>query len=185
MKPFKAHIDEFQLVARLKEQDKSALAYLYDHYSAALYGTILRMVKQRGIAEEILQDTFLKIWNNIDRYSASRGRLFTWMFNVARNLAIDKLRSREIRQTLKTVAVADHQDYIDNKNHHQQQTDSIGIDRLLKKLQPEQFLIINLLYFHGFTQAQVATEYQIPLGTVKTRHRTAMINLRRLLAGEL
>lgn len=185
MKSSRSNIDESQLVASLKEQDRHAFRYLYDHYSDALYGVVLRIVKKETIAEEVLQDTFIKIWHCIGQYSACRGRLFTWMFKLARNLALDKLRSKEIQQALKTDDVADKLLYIEHKEYHQQLTDAIGIDRLLRKLQPEQYLIINLLYLNGYTHAQVAKEYQIPLGTVKTRHRMALTYLRKLLVKEV
>lgn len=185
MKASKPIINEPQLIVKLRERDKHAFAYLYDHYSGALYGVVFRIVRKETVAEEVLQDVFLKIWNSIDQYSINRGRLFTWMFNLARNLAIDKLRSKEIQRDLKTDAVADHLHYIDNKNHDQQQIDAIGIDQLLNKLQPEQSLIINLLYLNGYSHAQVSKKYEIPLGTVKTRHRLAIIHLRELLASEL
>lgn len=184
MKASIPYIDEHFLVVRLKEQDKNALSFLYDHYSAALYGVVLRIVKKETIAEEVLQDAFIKIWKNIGQYSASRGRLFTWMFKLARNMAIDRLRSKEMQRALKTDAVADHLLYIDKNVYDQQQIDSIGLDRLFSGLPVEQSLIMSLLYLKGYTHAQVAKEYQIPLGTVKTRHRMAMVHLRKLLIKE-
>lgn len=179
-----SNIDELQLVTRLKQHDRYALAYLIEHYSDALYGAILRIVNKETIAEEVLQDTFLKIWNSIDQYSTTRGRLYTWMFRLACNLAIDKLRSKEIQRELKTDAVADHIHFIDNKNYEQQQTDCIGVEKLLSSLPSEQSHIITLLYLEGYTHAQIAEKYQIPLGTIKTRHRLAMIHLRQLLVKE-
>lgn len=177
----KPHIEEPELVARLNAQDRDALAYLYDNYSAALYGVVLRIVKQEAIAEEVLQDVFMKVWNSIGQYDAGKGRLFTWMFNVARNLSIDKLRSKEIKRDLKTDAVSDNVHQIDHRQNEQQKTDIIGIEKLLTHLTAEQQLVINLLYLQGYTQSEVAAEYGIPLGTVKTRHRLAMIHLRKLV----
>ncbi|MBW3545238.1 MAG: sigma-70 family RNA polymerase sigma factor [Bacteroidetes bacterium] len=165
----------------MQVQDREALAYLYDNYSAALYGVVLRILKQEGIAEEVLQDTFMKIWKSIGQYDATKGRLFTWMYNIARNLAIDKLRSKEIKRDLKTDAVSDNVHSIDRRQNDQQQTDTIGIEKLLTHLTAEQQLVINLLYLQGYTQSEVAEEYAIPLGTVKTRHRLAMIHLRKLV----
>lgn len=175
------HIDEDQLVARLKAQDRDALEYLYDHYAAALYGVVQRIVKTEEIAEEVMQDSFLKIWDNIGQYDAGKGRLFTWMFKLTRNLAIDKLRSKEIKKELKTDAVSDNVHSIENRNSNQQQTDTIGLIKLLNHLQAEQQLIIKLLYLEGYTQSEVAKEYGIPLGTVKSRHRLAMIHLRKIV----
>lgn len=181
----KTNIDESKLVISLKDQDKNALAYLYDQYSAALYGVIFRIVKRETLAEEVLQETFVKIWNSIDQYSAKEGRLFTWMFRLARNLAIDKSRSKGLKRELKTDAVADHMRYCDHKDNQQQQTNTVALERLLSKLQPEQALIINLLYLKGYTHAEVVQEFEIPLETVKAWHRWAMINLRELLVKEV
>ncbi len=142
---------------------------------------VLRIVKKEDIAEEVLQDVFMKIWNSIGQYDASKGRLFTWMFNVARNLSIDKLRSKEIKRDLKTDAVSDNVHSIDRRHHDLQKVDTIGIEKLLDTLQKEQQLVIKLLYLQGYTQSEVAEEYGIPLGTVKTRHRLAMIQLRKLV----
>lgn len=146
---------------------------------------VFRIVKKEEVAQELLHDVFMKVWTNIGQYTVSRGRLFTWMFNLARNLSIDKLRSKEMQQELKTEAVDDHIQNVECKNYDLQQTDIIGIDKLLSKLQPEQSQIINLLYLNGYTHVQVANEYQIPLGTVKTRHRMALIRLRQLLVKEI
>lgn len=165
----------------MQAQEKDALEYLYDHYAPALYGVVLRIVKMEGIAEEVMQDAFLKIWNNIGQYDNSKGRLFTWMFNLTRNLAIDKLRSKEIKRELKTDAVSDYVHSIENRNPDKQQIDTIGVEKLLNHLQAEQQLIIKLLYLEGYTQSEVAKEYDIPLGTVKSRHRLAMIHLRKLV----
>jgi RNA polymerase sigma-70 factor (ECF subfamily) len=142
---------------------------------------VLRIVKKEDIAEEVLQDTFMKVWSSISKYDGTKGRLFTWMFNVARNLSIDKLRSKEIKRDLKTDAVSDNVHSIERRHHDHQQVDTIGIDKLLDYLQKEQQLIIKLLYLQGYTQSEVAEEYGIPLGTVKTRHRLAMIHLRKLV----
>ena len=86
------HTSEEALVSALQQKDRSALEYLYDHYSSALLGVVVRIIKKEELAEEILQDVFLKIWDRIDSYDASKGKLFTWMLNIARNQAIDKTR---------------------------------------------------------------------------------------------
>ena len=87
---------------RLQAKDKSALEHLYDNYSGALYGVIFRVIKNEDIAEEVLQDVFLKIWDRFDQYDSAKGKLFTWMLNIARNQAIDKTRSKEISKDQKT-----------------------------------------------------------------------------------
>lgn len=174
-------ISEEQLIKQLISKDKEAFNYLYDHYCAALYGVIFRIIGEEKIAEEVLQDAFLKVWNKIESYDASKGRLFTWMLNLSRNLAIDKLRSKEIKKEGKTDFISENVYVIDRNKFSMQSTESIGVEELLNYLNKDQQLILNLLYFKGYTQVEVSEEYNIPLGTVKTRLRAALIHLRKVL----
>jgi len=173
---------EQELIAQLIAQDKLALEYLYDHYSQALYGVILRIVGSENIAQEVLQDVMLKVWNNISSYDPNKGRLFTWLLNLARNQAIDKLRSKEIQRQLKTDQLGNTV-YILNqmKSEYPIKEESIGIKELLEKLVPEQRTVVELAYFRGYTQSEISKEFNIPLGTVKTRLRYALIALRKIL----
>jgi RNA polymerase sigma factor (sigma-70 family) len=165
----------------LVQRDKSAFEYLYDHYSAALYSAVLRIVRAEDIAEEVLQDVFLKIWDKMSSYDATKGRLFTWMLNIARNHAIDRTRSREMSQGRKTDDVANLVSKIDRQESSETMTDSIGIKDILSRLSDEQRFVIEHLYLKGYTQSEVSEEFGIPLGTVKTRTRTGMQELRSLL----
>lgn len=159
-------------------KDKSSLSYLYDHYSGALYGVIHRILQHEDIAEEVLQDIFLKIWDRIDQYDASKGKLFTWMLNIARNQAIDKTRSKEISKEKKTKDIDTLVHTVDRQEYQEQQIDGIGVQEILKVLPEEQRFVVEHLYFKGYTQSELAEESGIPLGTVKTRLRTAMQQLR-------
>ena len=159
-------------------KDKSALSYLYDHYSGALHGVIHRILQHEDIAEEVLQDIFLKIWNRIDQYDASKGKLFTWMLNIARNQAIDKTRSKEISKEKKTKDIDTLVHTVDRQEYQEQQIDGIGVQEILKVLTEEQRFVVEHLYFKGYTQSELAEESGIPLGTVKTRLRAAMQQLR-------
>lgn len=165
-------------MARLKSGDQTAFEYLYDHYSSALYGVIFRILRNESIAEEVLQDAFLKIWDRIDQYDVSRGRLFTWMVNITRNLAIDKIRSKEISREKKTNDLEGLVHIIDKKESVEQKTDSIGVKDSLKDLPEEQQFVVEYLYFKGYTQSELAEDFNIPLGTIKTRLRAAMQRLR-------
>jgi RNA polymerase sigma factor (sigma-70 family) len=166
---------------RLKSQDKSALEYLYTHYSGALYGVIGRIIKKEEVAEEVLQDAFLKIWDKIESYDASKGRLFTWMLNISRNLAIDKIRSKEISKEGKTSGIENLVSRIDRQEFTEQAIESIGVKDILKGLPEEQKFVVEQLYFQGYSQSEVAEEFNIPLGTVKTRLRLAMNQLRSVM----
>jgi len=168
-------------VAGLKSKSQSALDYLYDRYSGALYGIISRIVRNEEVAEEVLQDVFLKIWHKIGNYDSSKGKLFTWMLNVARNHAIDKTRSKEISKGRETDDIDNLVNRIDNQEHDELQVDAIGLLEVLDKLPEEQRFVVNTLYLKGYTQSELAEEFGIPLGTVKTRLRLAMMSLREIL----
>jgi RNA polymerase sigma-70 factor (ECF subfamily) len=167
------------LAQQVKNKDKKAFEKLYDDYSAALYGGILRIVKNEAVAEEVAQDTFLKIWDKIDSYDESKGKLFTWMFKIARNLAIDKIRSKEIKQSNKSDELQDT--VYASGGFTSQREDDIGVKPLISALREEERMIIDLVYFQGYTHSEIADEKGIPIGTVKTRLRMALINLRKIL----
>lgn len=171
------HIDrEKLLIEGLLRRDKDALEELYDNYSAALLGAIMRIITNKDIAEEVLQDTFFKIWEKIDTYSTIKGRLYTWMYSIARNKALDKIRSKEYSQMSVTDTINDlGYQSIEIKDEDQGNYFS---DELLKFLKPEQSLIIKLMYFQGYTSEDVSKKYKIPLGTVKSRVRAALKRLR-------
>ncbi len=142
---------------------------------------VFRILKKEELAEEVLQDVFLKIWDRIESYDASKGRLFTWMVNIARNQAIDKTRSKEVSKGKKT----DDIDLLVNKIDHQEKqelfVEGIGLKEVLDKLPSEQIFVVKYLYFEGYTQSELAEEFNIPLGTIKTRVRMAMTSLRSIL----
>ena len=169
------------MVAGLRAKDSAALDYLYDHYAAALLGVVGRIIPNEDVAEEVLQDAFLKIWDKIDSYDASKGRLFTWMLNLTRNLAIDKTRSKEISKGKKTDDLSLLVNRIDNQEFVESQVEAIGLKELLARLPEEQRFVVEKIYLGGFTHAELAEEYNIPLGTVKTRLRSAMTELRAIL----
>jgi RNA polymerase sigma factor (sigma-70 family) len=175
------YIDEKNLVDRLKSKDKSALDYLYDHYSGALFGVVSRVIKKEEVAEEVLQDAFLKIWDKIHSYDPEKGRLFTWMLNLTRNLAIDKTRSREISKEGKTSGIDNLVNRIEKREFAEQGIDSIGVKDILNVLPEEQKFVVEHLYFKGYSQSELADEFSIPLGTVKTRLRLAMKQLRSIV----
>ncbi|MGJ3233683.1 RNA polymerase sigma factor [Marivirga sp.] len=177
----KVKISEEVLIKELKAQKSSAFEYLYDNYSGAIYGVIIRIVKSEEVAQELLHDVFMKAWKNINAYSAEKGRLYTWLVNISRNASIDKLRSKEIKNKGKTDSVSDNVHNIDNANSTEQSIDSIGLEKVLDKLSDELRFVIDQMYFKGYTQTEISEEFDIPLGTVKTRARTAMRTLRELL----
>ena len=168
-----------ELIELLRNKDQRALDVLYDNYSNALFTVILKVVNSREIAEDVLQEAFVKIWNSFESYNAEKGRLFTWMVNVTRNLAIDKVRSKDYRNHSKNQNIENNVFIIDNARNTSYNPDHLGVKALLKKLKPEQQSIIELVYFKGYTHAEVSEELNVPLGTVKTRIRMGIQHLRQ------
>lgn len=173
--------NEEELVGLLKNKDQQAFSYLYDNYAPAINGVISRMVESRELAEDILQETFVKIWNNFESYDAGKGRLFTWMINIARNLTIDTIRSKGFKKLAKISGDENSVSNFTSSKHPIENFDTIGIRNQLANLKPEQRIIIDLAYFNGFTQEEISKQMGVPLGTVKTRMRAAIIELRKIL----
>ena len=173
--------NEEELVLLLQSRDQQAFSYLYDNYSAALNGIIYRMVENRELSEDILQEAFVKIWNNFSSYDTGKGRLFTWMLNITRNLTIDTLRSKSYKKQGKISSDENSVSNLTDDARIAERFDAMGIRKKLVNLKPEQRVIIDLAYFSGYTQDEISKEMGIPLGTVKTRMRSAIIELRKML----
>lgn len=173
----KSTYEEHELVASLRKKDEEAFSYLYEHYSGALYGIIKQIVGDIELSNDVLQETFLNIWRRTDSYDESRGRLFTWLLNIARNAAIDKIRSRGFQQAQRQIPL----DGEVIQPSVRPEIDDYGLKKLIFKLKDEQRLLIDLSYFQGYTHEQIATALHIPLGTVKTRIRSALTQLRALM----
>ena len=172
---------EDELVLLLKAQDQNAFSYLYDNYAGALNGIIYRMVDNEQLREDILQEVFLKIWNNFQQYDNTKGRLFTWIANLTRNLTIDTLRSKGYKKQQKISTDENSVIGYQDKTSGVDKYDAIGLRKQIGYLKPDQRIIIDLAYFNGYTQDEISKAIGIPLGTVKTRMRTAIVELRRLL----
>jgi RNA polymerase sigma-70 factor (ECF subfamily) len=170
-------INREDLVDLIRQRSEKGFSILYDNYSAALFGVIGRIVTDTASAEDILQDTFIKIWKSIDQYDDCKGTFFTWMLNIARNTSIDFVRSKQYQKAKRT----SHGECL---NNHEigiispDNTDHIGVRNIVAKLDAQYSEVIDLLYFNGYTQEEVAQALNIPLGTVKTRARKAVQILR-------
>jgi RNA polymerase sigma factor (sigma-70 family) len=175
----KISLSEDELVLALRNREKIAIEALYDMYSASLYGVISRIIVDTATAEDVLQETFVKIWNSFTSYSTEKGRLFTWMVNVARNQAIDKLRSKDFKNQNKNQELENNVTFIDEQNSTVYNTELLGIKELVQTLKPDQKSILELVYFKGYTHVEAADELGIPLGTIKTRIRMAIQQLRK------
>jgi len=166
-------------VLSLRHREKIAVEALYDMYSASLFGVISRIINDTTIAEDVLQETFVKIWHSFSSYSTEKGRLFTWMVNIARNLAIDKTRSKDFKNQNKNQDIENNVTFIDEQRNTVYKPELMGVKNLVQTLKPEQRLIIELVYFKGYTHVEAAEELGIPLGTIKTRLRMAIQELRK------
>lgn len=175
----KISLSEEELVFALKNKESIAIQALYDMYSGSLLGVISRIVLQQEIAEDLLQETFVKIWHSASQYDKAKGRLFTWMMNIARNLAIDKVRSRDFRNTTKNQGIENNVDFIDAQSKVTFNADILGLKDLISSLKPEFKQLLDIIYFKGYTHIEAAEALGLPLGTVKTRLRAAIMELRK------
>ena len=173
---------EQELVLALKRRDNQAFSILYDNYAGALYSIIKQIVTDNAeLASDVLQEVFINIYRKIDTYDQTKGRLFTWMLNIARNASIDMLRSKSYQNAQKNQELPDNV-YKGTANQSTQlNVDNIGLKKVLDKLKPEHRVLVELAYFKGFTHEEIAEMMSIPLGTVKTRIRNALLQLREYL----
>ena len=177
----KTTYSEPELVTLLQQRNEQSFGYLYDNYSGALLGVISAIVTNQETARDVLQEVFVNIWKKIETYDAAKGRLFTWMMNVARNAAIDKIRSRGYQDALKNYSIADNVDTNIAAPATLPQVVDTGLKKILTQLKDEHRQLIDMSYFQGYTHDEIAKIMDIPLGTVKTRIRSALSQLRTMI----
>jgi RNA polymerase sigma-70 factor (ECF subfamily) len=167
-----------QVIVLLQEQDREAISWLYDHYAPALYGIVFRIVHSEEIAQDIVQETFIKAWRNGPSFDRKKGTLFTWLLNIARNQAIDKTRSASFRRRQKIQPI--DQTVCNNKRlSAEPSTDHIGLNKMVGKLESKYREVIELTFFRGYTHKEAADFLGLPLGTLKSRVRIALRELRK------
>jgi RNA polymerase sigma-70 factor (ECF subfamily) len=169
-----------ELVRRLQRRDPRAMAELYDRYGRLVYALIFRVVRDTGIAEDLVQETFLRVWNRVRSFEAERGALGPWLLAVARNRAIDYLRSAggRMRHALE-LDETDHPALFTDLEKELLNSDKIRrVKAALEKLSESQRTVIELAYFEGMSQTEIAEHMGQPLGTVKTWARAALKSLR-------
>ncbi len=175
----KTTYSEQELVALLQQRNEKAFGYLYDNYSGALFGIVNSIVTDKEIANDVLQNVFVNIWRKIESYDATKGRLFTWMLNIARNASIDEVRSKGFRDSQKNQSLSENVDVPGAVTVPS--IEDVGLKKVLTKLKGELRVLIDLSYFQGFTHEEISKALNIPLGTVKTRIRSALIQLRTMI----
>ena len=171
------------LIERLQRHDPQALAELYDRYGRLVYSLILRVVRDTGVAEDLVQETFMRVWNRAQGLDAQKGSIGPWLLAVARNRAIDYLRSaggRE-RNSLEFEETDHPALYVDMERDILSSDKARRVKTAVEKLSPRQREVIELAYFEGLSQTEMAERMGQPLGTVKTWVRAALKNLRHEL----
>jgi RNA polymerase sigma-70 factor (ECF subfamily) len=182
--------DDETLLARIAERDSQALALLYERYARLVYSLALRMLGNAELAEDIVQETFWRVWRRNQTYRTGRGSVVGWISGIARNLSIDELRRQRARpsEVHDTGANPVLRDMVDRR------MDVVGvalegerrdlIEAALSQITPEQRQAIELAYFGGLSQSQIAERLQSPIGTIKTRIRSGLRKLREVLAAQ-
>ena len=168
---------EQRIIAHLQKGDKKAINLLYENYSDSLYGVILKVTINEEIAQDALQETFVNVWKNAHKYDPKKAKLFTWLYRIAKNTAIDKLRSfnnrfeKEVQIDKSNVYILPtanlNQDVIDLKKH---------VATLDEKYQ----IVLKALFFEGMTQQEASDELEIPLGTIKSRLKIGLRELKKI-----
>ncbi|MCY9661826.1 RNA polymerase sigma factor [Paenibacillus chondroitinus] len=176
-----------ELMMLIVNKDADALKFLYDKYEKPIYAFAYRIVQDAMMAEEVVQELFLRIWKAAERYDAAHGKLTSWMFALTRNIAIDLLRKKQNRTIVQTME-AEQLNQIPDSGKSTEEVALEGwrgreIREALHELNPDQKQVVDLIYYQGYTQQEVSDQQAIPLGTVKSRVRLALKQLRGRLAG--
>ncbi|MFK8008258.1 MAG: RNA polymerase sigma factor [Saprospiraceae bacterium] len=171
---------EKEIVAFLEKGDRRAIDLAYKNYGRALYGIIIRVVESGEVAEEVLQDVFVKIWINAKSYNRSKGRLFTWMSNIARNASIDSVRTARSKREQKTSSI-ENPVYENVGGKEEMNIKDFALQKVINSLDEKHRILIDYTYFQGYSQREIEKELGIPLGTIKSRLRIAINQLREKL----
>jgi RNA polymerase sigma-70 factor (ECF subfamily) len=168
---------EKHIVELLQERNEKAISLLYEHYGDTLYGVAHKVVRNEELAQDVLQESFVKIWKKSDTYDSSKAKLFTWLFRITRNTAIDKLRSVNTK--------TDKEIQMDVSDVYNLGVDSIkpefmDVRENLEKIEEKYQIVLDALFFQGMTQQEASEELDIPLGTIKSRLKIGLRELRKI-----
>src|SRR5271156_4550847 len=173
--------EDAALLAKVEQGDQEAMGKLFDRYSGIVYSVALRVLKDTGQAEDVMQDIFIQIWKKPSAFISGRGSLGAWLVVVARNRAIDSLRRRRPTDSVDDVVLASSTDLASEAERN---TLMEKVRTYLNKLPPEQKKSVEMAYFEGLSHSEIAEKTGDPLGTVKTRIRLALITLRKAMQGK-
>lgn len=177
------NLDSESLVKLIQDRSERGFHILYNKYCGALYGVIIKYVRRTDVADDLMQDTFVKIWKHIDAFDPEKGALYTWMLNIARNLAIDYLRSATHRKQMLHVEIDSVSNQLDFTNTSEAISNAIEFKDFKNKamqLESKYAEVIDMIFFFGWTHEQTAELLKLPLGTVKTRSRKGLELLKLL-----
>ncbi|WP_260509764.1 RNA polymerase sigma factor [Paenibacillus typhae] len=177
--------DDVQLMQQIRQKDPDALEKLYDRYEQMVYSFAYRIVKDSMAAEEVMQELFMRIWKNAEQYDSAKGKLSTWMFTVTRNIALDQLRKKNTRPPQQSADAEELQQLRDTGAMTEDMVEMLvageQVREALLELSRDQQQVMDLIYYQGLTQQEVAYHVAVPLGTVKSRVRLAMKQLQKRL----
>ncbi len=165
--------EDIAIINRLKGKDKDALYLLYDKYSSALFGVILRMCRNQSLAEDLLQETFVKIWQKIDMYDPNKGRFYTWAYRIAKNTTLNQIRKPDLLIQSEELGVDTNKTTPEDSP-----LDFAELNGAINKLEPHHKEAITLVYFKGYTHREANIAMGVPLGTFKSYIRQALQVLR-------
>lgn len=168
---------EQHIVSLLKEGDKRAIPIIYENYSGSLLGVIQKIIKDEAMAQDVLQETFIKVWRYSKKYDEKKAKLFTWLYRIARNTAIDKLRSHNLKFE-KEIQIADSNVYKISTSGLNQ--DTLDLQKHVATLDEKYQVVLKALFFEGMTQQEASDELDIPLGTIKSRLKIGLRELKKI-----
>lgn len=174
---YSTNTQEERIISLLKQNDQGVIQLIYEQYSHNLFNVIYRVVKDQNMAEDVFQEVMIKIWRKGHYFDRSKGSLYTWLVRVCKNAAIDKTRSKEYIKASKTSHPEEMRvEHTETKDANQEK-----VQEMLTQLPEKQKRIVDMAYFQGYTQEEIAKKLEIPLGTVKTRIRLALKHLRKIV----
>jgi len=181
------HSVDLRLFERIQARDQAALADLYDRHARLLFSVALRILRDRGEAEDVLQDVFVRVWDRVDSYDSALGAPLAWLVRVTRNRAIDRVRARAVRPALadegeSSVVLLEPSRDPDPEAQASLSEAGRALGSALSRLPDEQRILIERAFYGGLTHTELAAAFNLPLGTVKTRIRTGVQALRAALA---
>lgn len=165
------------IASLLAKKDTNAINLLYENYSNSLFGVIKSIINNDKIAEDALQETFIKVWKNAEKFDSNKAKLYTWLHRIAKNTAIDKVRSFKNKQQKE---VQKEQFVVDKISSYRINQDTIDLRQHVERLDPKYKMVLEALYFEGMTQQDASDELNIPLGTIKSRLKIALRELKKI-----